>query len=183
MNTGSLLKLHIAWYLGIKTDQDSLLYTYFISLPLLSYSFSTWPSNCRYGHLTWEWKRGIRSYLHPLLFAVLYKFLAFLHLDTPWFMVISWCLFAFANHDFLFYCVWIRYAIEGQWLNDYSYNCSGEGTTFTAVYFCCHMWSILVQTIWHYIWEASCKVDSILFKKTILFASSLCCLKCFIVER
>ncbi|XP_057532071.1 mannosyltransferase APTG1 isoform X2 [Amaranthus tricolor] len=40
-----------------------------------------------YGHLTWEWKRGIRSYLHPLLFAVLYKFLAFLHLDTPWFMV------------------------------------------------------------------------------------------------
>ncbi len=24
---------------------------------------------CRYGHLTWEWGAGIRSYLHPLLFA------------------------------------------------------------------------------------------------------------------
>ncbi|KNA07616.1 hypothetical protein SOVF_170180 isoform A [Spinacia oleracea] len=40
-----------------------------------------------YGHLTWEWQRGIRGYLHPLLFAVLYKVLAFLHLDTPWIMM------------------------------------------------------------------------------------------------
>lgn len=39
-----------------------------------------------YGHLTWEWKKGIRSYLHPMLFALLYKVLAFLRLDTPWFM-------------------------------------------------------------------------------------------------
>lgn len=41
----------------------------------------------RYGHLTWEWKKGIRSYSHPLLFALLYKVLAFLGLDIPWFMV------------------------------------------------------------------------------------------------
>ncbi|KAL8556966.1 hypothetical protein ACS0TY_004442 [Phlomoides rotata] len=40
-----------------------------------------------YGHLTWEWKKGIRSYLHPVLFAALYKALAFLRLDTPWFMI------------------------------------------------------------------------------------------------
>lgn len=40
-----------------------------------------------YGHLTWEWERGIRSYLHPSIFALLYKVLAFLHLDTPWFMM------------------------------------------------------------------------------------------------
>ncbi|XP_042989501.1 mannosyltransferase APTG1 [Carya illinoinensis] len=39
-----------------------------------------------YGHLTWEWKKGIRSYLHPLLFAVLYKVLTLLGLDSPWFM-------------------------------------------------------------------------------------------------
>ncbi|CAL9749899.1 unnamed protein product [Musa acuminata subsp. burmannicoides] len=39
-----------------------------------------------YGHLTWEWKKGIRSYLHPLVFALLYKVLGFLRLDTPWFM-------------------------------------------------------------------------------------------------
>ncbi|GMN24606.1 hypothetical protein TIFTF001_049160 [Ficus carica] len=40
-----------------------------------------------YGHLTWEWKKGIRSYLHPLLFALLYKVMAFLGLDTPLFMI------------------------------------------------------------------------------------------------
>ncbi|GKV22306.1 hypothetical protein SLEP1_g32188 [Rubroshorea leprosula] len=40
-----------------------------------------------YGHLTWEWEKGIRSYLHPLLFALLYKVLALLGLDTPWFMI------------------------------------------------------------------------------------------------
>ncbi|CAN6271138.1 unnamed protein product [Urochloa humidicola] len=40
-----------------------------------------------YGHITWEWKLGLRSYLHPLIFAALYKILALLHLDTPWFMV------------------------------------------------------------------------------------------------
>ncbi|XP_071677501.1 mannosyltransferase APTG1 [Lolium perenne] len=42
-----------------------------------------------YGHLTWEWKRGLRGYLHPLIFAALYKFLALLHLDTPWFMAMA----------------------------------------------------------------------------------------------
>ncbi|AQK67788.1 Alg9-like mannosyltransferase family [Zea mays] len=42
-----------------------------------------------YGHLTWEWKRGLRSYLHPLIFAALYKTLALLHLDTPWVMVMA----------------------------------------------------------------------------------------------
>lgn len=26
-----------------------------------------------YGHLTWEWAAGIRSYVHPLLFAALYR--------------------------------------------------------------------------------------------------------------
>ncbi|KAI3423779.1 uncharacterized protein J3R85_010785 [Psidium guajava] len=40
-----------------------------------------------YGHLTWEWKKGIRSYLHPMIFAVLYKVLALLGLDKPWFMM------------------------------------------------------------------------------------------------
>ncbi|KAJ6372451.1 hypothetical protein OIU76_026864 [Salix suchowensis] len=43
----------------------------------------------RYGHLTWEWRKGIRSYFHPLVFAVLYKVLALFGLDTPWFMAHS----------------------------------------------------------------------------------------------
>ncbi|XP_002976970.2 GPI mannosyltransferase 3 [Selaginella moellendorffii] len=46
-----------------------------------------------YGHLTWEWNKGLRSYLHPLMFAALYKMLAVLKLDTPWFMARSPRLF------------------------------------------------------------------------------------------
>lgn len=40
-----------------------------------------------YGHLTWEWKKGVRSYLHPMVFALLYKVLALFGLDKPWLMV------------------------------------------------------------------------------------------------
>ncbi|XP_059637560.1 mannosyltransferase APTG1 isoform X2 [Cornus florida] len=88
-----------------------------------------------YGHLTWEWKRGIRSYLHPMLFALLYKVLAFLRLDTPWFMmkaprlfqsifaavgdlyvyklsqvlfsdfVAQWALFSQLTNWFMFFCI------------------------------------------------------------------------------
>jgi phosphatidylinositol glycan class B len=36
------------------------------------------------GYLTWEWIQGIRSYLHPLIFAVLFKTLELLRMDFPW---------------------------------------------------------------------------------------------------
>ncbi|CAO1395837.1 unnamed protein product [Diamesa hyperborea] len=35
-----------------------------------------------YGHETWEWSKGIRSYFYPMLIAGLYKILALLKLDT-----------------------------------------------------------------------------------------------------
>ncbi|KAK7265324.1 hypothetical protein RJT34_32943 [Clitoria ternatea] len=87
-----------------------------------------------YGHLTWEWKQGIRSYLHPMIFVLLYRVLAFLHLDTPWLMmraprllqsvfsavgdlylyklsavlfgdsVAKWTLFSQLTNWFMFYC-------------------------------------------------------------------------------
>jgi len=41
------------------------------------------------GHLTWEWKYGLRSYLHPLLFAALFKILQFANMDTPYFIIIG----------------------------------------------------------------------------------------------
>ncbi|KAL1505327.1 hypothetical protein ABEB36_004918 [Hypothenemus hampei] len=37
-----------------------------------------------YGHLTWEWRVGIRSYIYPLIFAIIYKFLYLFGLDSPW---------------------------------------------------------------------------------------------------
>lgn len=34
-----------------------------------------------YGHLTWEWTQGIRSYFHPLIITVFYKIVQILSLD------------------------------------------------------------------------------------------------------
>ena len=36
-----------------------------------------------YGHLTWEWREGIRGYAYPLLFSFLYKLLDIFNLDLP----------------------------------------------------------------------------------------------------
>ncbi|KAK4479441.1 hypothetical protein RD792_014955, partial [Penstemon davidsonii] len=88
-----------------------------------------------YGYLTWEWKKGLRSYLHPVLFAALYKVLAYFNLDTPLFMiraprllqsefaavgdlylykfshvlfgnvVANWALFAQLTNWFMFFCI------------------------------------------------------------------------------
>lgn len=40
-----------------------------------------------YGVLTWEWAEGIRSFIHPLLYALLYKLLEILSLDNTFFLV------------------------------------------------------------------------------------------------
>lgn len=36
-----------------------------------------------YGHLTWEWQEGIRSYIYPLLFAFVFKILNIFNADIP----------------------------------------------------------------------------------------------------
>ncbi|XP_075161416.1 phosphatidylinositol glycan anchor biosynthesis class B isoform X2 [Haematobia irritans] len=41
-----------------------------------------------YGHLTWEWVHGIRSYVYPMLIAGVYKLLALLSLDTVQLLVL-----------------------------------------------------------------------------------------------
>lgn len=35
-----------------------------------------------YGHVTWEWTAGLRSYIHPLLFTPPWLLLKALHIDT-----------------------------------------------------------------------------------------------------
>ena len=40
-----------------------------------------------FGYLTWEWKEGLRSYFHPLIFSGLYKILYFLNLDNNLFLI------------------------------------------------------------------------------------------------
>jgi GPI mannosyltransferase 3 len=45
-------------------------------MPYLFYAFY------RYGHLTWEWAAGLRSYLHPTIYALFYWALKFLRADS-----------------------------------------------------------------------------------------------------
>ena len=40
------------------------------------------------GYLTWEWKHGLRSYLHPLIFAIPFKLLQIFHIDFPYLIVL-----------------------------------------------------------------------------------------------
>ena len=42
------------------------------------------PSPHRYGHLTWEWAAGLRSYVHPALFAAFYWVLRATGADSAW---------------------------------------------------------------------------------------------------
>ena len=41
-----------------------------------------------HGHLTWEWNQALRSYLHPMIFAVPMKFLQVLQWDSPYQVVL-----------------------------------------------------------------------------------------------
>ncbi|KAJ2517790.1 glycosylphosphatidylinositol anchor biosynthesis [Coemansia sp. RSA 1939] len=41
-----------------------------------------------YGFLTWEWRHALRGFAHPLLFAAVYKILAFLHLDDTFLLIL-----------------------------------------------------------------------------------------------
>lgn len=45
-----------------------------------------------YGALTWEWQKGIRSYLYPSVVAALYTILKFTGLDYPEAVVSTVCL-------------------------------------------------------------------------------------------
>ena len=42
-----------------------------------------------HGHLTWEWVEGLRSYLHPCFFAVVFYILKWTALDFPDIVVIT----------------------------------------------------------------------------------------------
>ncbi|KAM3877003.1 GPI mannosyltransferase 3 [Diretmus argenteus] len=58
-----------------------------------------------YGHLTWEWKAGIRGFSYPLFFAFIYKILHFISYDSVYLLIwlpriIQALLAAFADVKF-----------------------------------------------------------------------------------
>ncbi|XP_051920107.1 GPI mannosyltransferase 3-like [Hippocampus zosterae] len=60
-----------------------------------------------YGHLTWEWKEGIRGFTYPLFFAVIYKILHWINCDYVYFLIwlprlLQALATAFADFKFFF---------------------------------------------------------------------------------
>lgn len=78
---------------------------------------------CRYGHLTWEWSRGIRSYLHPVLISFLYKILSAFNLDTVSAIILvprvaQALISAYADYRFFIWCgrkKWSLFIITSSW--------------------------------------------------------------------
>nr|XP_040219650.2 GPI mannosyltransferase 3 [Anopheles coluzzii] len=76
-----------------------------------------------YGHLTWEWAAGMRSYLYPATFAGLYKLLALVGLDSAELLtllprILQACLSAYADYRFHVWCrqsKWSTFLLASSW--------------------------------------------------------------------
>jgi len=55
---------------------------------------------CRYGYLTWEWHSGLRGYTYPAMFAVVYKLLGILHMDSRTLVVSVFCVSYLFDNNF-----------------------------------------------------------------------------------
>ncbi|KAF4525272.1 hypothetical protein B566_EDAN009355 [Ephemera danica] len=86
----------------------------------------------RYGHKTWEWSEGLRSYFYPGLFAIFYKILSFVGLDTTFAVttgprIVQAILTAVADHQFwLWVCeqtgsqgLWAAFSLATSWFYFY----------------------------------------------------------------
>lgn len=82
----------------------------------------------RFGHLTWEWTKGIRSYFHPLIIAVIYKILDILKLDHVCLLtilprILQAILTAYADVRFYKWCnqtKWSIFVIASSWFMFYT---------------------------------------------------------------
>ncbi|XP_058451373.1 GPI mannosyltransferase 3 [Malaya genurostris] len=76
-----------------------------------------------YGHLTWEWTKGIRSYVYPALIAGIYKFLALIKLDCVELLVLlprilQACLSAYSDYRFYVWSnrsKWSAFVLATSW--------------------------------------------------------------------
>ncbi|GLH01717.1 Mannosyltransferase [Gryllus bimaculatus] len=68
-----------------------------------------------YGNITWEWQEGLRSYIYPSIFAVLYKVLQFFEMDTLHMMVMAprflqACISIVSD---AYFCNWVSREVPG----------------------------------------------------------------------
>lgn len=59
-----------------------------------------------YGYLTWEWTHGIRSYIHPLIIALFYKFFNLIQLDSAQLLILLPRFLQATLSTYSDYCFW-----------------------------------------------------------------------------
>ncbi|XP_015120305.1 GPI mannosyltransferase 3 [Diachasma alloeum] len=89
-----------------------------------------------YGHLTWEWRHSIRSYIYPFLISILYKILELLGLDFPGALinaprVCQAVLSAYADYRFYIWTrsTWSTFVLTLNW---FWYYCASRTLTNTV---------------------------------------------------
>ncbi|XP_061612458.1 GPI mannosyltransferase 3-like isoform X2 [Phyllopteryx taeniolatus] len=65
-----------------------------------------------YGHLTWEWKEGIRGFTYPLFFAAIYKILHWIHCDSVYLLESVFGVFFSSLLSAIFWSAVICYSNE-----------------------------------------------------------------------
>ena len=72
-----------------------------------------------YGHLTWEWREGIRGYVYPLLFAFMYKILDIFKLDFTILIIylprIIQAIFGAIGEFYIYKLAWLLYGARTAW--------------------------------------------------------------------
>ncbi|XP_063977844.1 GPI mannosyltransferase 3 [Diachasmimorpha longicaudata] len=89
-----------------------------------------------YGHLTWEWRHGIRSYIYPFLISILYKILELVGLDSAGILinaprVCQAVLSAYADYRFYLWTnsTWSTFVLTLNW---FWYYCATRTLTNTV---------------------------------------------------
>lgn len=103
-------------YVSLKGQNNFIFKCHCTSLTFSIISFS-------YGHLTWEWTKGIRSYFYPTLFAAIYKVLDVLKIDSRIFLILLPRIFqaliaSYADYRFYVWCnrkKWSIFIIVTSW--------------------------------------------------------------------
>lgn len=124
-------------------------------------------STLSYGYLTWEWTKGIRSYIHPVFIAAIYKTLEAFNLDQVQYLVIAPRIFqailtAFADYRFYKWTgqsKWALFMVVSSWFWFYTGSRTLANTVETA------LTSIALS---YFPWQSGKRTIVLLFSKIFL---------------
>jgi len=111
---------------------------------------------CSYGYLTWEWHKGLRGYTYPTVFAVVYKLLGILHIDSRTLVVsTSFMLFFHPSLLLRLLCLFMLFT------DLFCALCIDEGAAASSRSLCCGRWSLCFSSVSASLWSTYGSMDSV----------------------